>query len=75
MTILKKSKIAKDENYPSVRECLEDVPLKDLVFFEKVQKALRSEVVVKNFFRSLVLYNRSLVSRRELLELISPFLA
>lgn len=65
----------KDEHYPSVRECLEDVPLKDLVFFEKVQKALRSEVVVKNFFRSLVLYNRSLVSRRELLELISPFLA
>uniref|UniRef100_A0A915EHM3 Histone deacetylase interacting domain-containing protein n=1 Tax=Ditylenchus dipsaci TaxID=166011 RepID=A0A915EHM3_9BILA len=62
----KKPKLVTKVGYDmSVPECLEDIPLKDFVFFENGQ----------NFFRCLLLYNKSLVSRVELVDMINPFLA
>ncbi|KAL3085001.1 hypothetical protein niasHS_010070 [Heterodera schachtii] len=58
-----------------VAEILEEIPLRDFVIFEKIHRALQSETIFENFMRTLVMYNKSLVSRSELVDLITPFLA
>lgn len=48
--------------------------LNDYAFFDKVRKALRSQDVYENFLRCLVLFNQEIVSKSELIQLVSPFL-
>ena len=47
---------------------------KELVFFERVKKTLKTEAVYANFLRCLALYNNEIVSRTELANLVSPFI-
>lgn len=49
--------------------------LNDFAFFDKVRKALRSPEVYDNFLRCLTLFNQEIISRVELIGLISPFLS
>lgn len=49
--------------------------LNDFAFFDKVRKALRNPEVYDNFLRCLILFNEEIVSRVELIGLISPFLS
>lgn len=49
--------------------------LNDYAFFDKVRKALRSPEVYENFLRCLTLFNQEIISRAELVCLISPFLS
>uniref|UniRef100_A0A4W5PYV3 Paired amphipathic helix protein Sin3a n=1 Tax=Hucho hucho TaxID=62062 RepID=A0A4W5PYV3_9TELE len=44
------------------------------LFFEKVQKALRSAEAYDNFLRCLVIFNQEVISRAELVQLVLPFL-
>ncbi|XP_033903266.1 paired amphipathic helix protein Sin3a-like isoform X2 [Acipenser ruthenus] len=44
------------------------------LFFEKVRKALRSAEAYENFLRCLVIFNQEVISRTELVQLVSPFL-
>ncbi|NXU44768.1 SIN3A protein, partial [Drymodes brunneopygia] len=44
------------------------------LFFEKVRKALRSTEAYENFLRCLVIFNQEVISRAELVQLVSPFL-
>lgn len=59
----------------SVNKILDEIPLKEFVFFEKVHDALQSEQIFQNFLRHLALYTKSIVSRGELLDLVTPFLS
>lgn len=43
-------------------------------FFIQVRKALRSQEVYENFLRCLVLFNQEIVSKTELVQLVTPFL-
>lgn len=49
--------------------------LSDAAFFDKVRKALRSPEVYDNFLRCLTLFNQEIISKSELLGLVSPFLS
>ncbi|XP_031201557.1 paired amphipathic helix protein Sin3a [Mastomys coucha] len=44
------------------------------LFFDKVRKALRSAEAYENFLRCLVIFNQEVISRAELVQLVSPFL-
>ncbi|XP_071826257.1 paired amphipathic helix protein Sin3a-like isoform X2 [Apostichopus japonicus] len=46
----------------------------EFIFFEKVRKAFKSQEVYENFLRCLVLFNQEIVSRGELVQLVTPFL-
>ncbi|KAI3413787.1 Paired amphipathic helix protein Sin3b [Globodera pallida] len=70
-----KAPVSKMTYAVSVPEILEEIPLKDFVIFEKIHRALQSETVFENFIRTLALYNKNLVSRSELTDLVTPFLA
>ena len=48
--------------------------LNEFAFFDKVRKALKNSEVYDNFLRCLVLFNQEVVSRSELVQLVSPFL-
>lgn len=48
--------------------------LNDYAFFDKVRKALRSPEVYNNFLRCLTLFNQEIVSKSELVQLVTPFL-
>lgn len=48
--------------------------LSDYAFFDNVRKALKSSEVYDNFLRCLTLFNQELISRVELVCLITPFL-
>lgn len=63
--------------------CLRDVSiaeagkygsLTDYAFFDKVRKALKNQEVYENFLRCLILFNQEIVSRSELVQLVTPFL-
>lgn len=49
--------------------------LQDYAFFDKVREALRSPDVYDNFLRCLTLYNQEIVSKSELMTLVTPFLS
>ncbi|KAI1292628.1 Paired amphipathic helix protein Sin3a [Halotydeus destructor] len=65
MTSLKDVSMAEAGKYGSLNE---------FAFFDKVRKALRSTDVYENFLRCLVMYNHEIVSRSELVLLVTPFL-
>ncbi|KAK7790679.1 hypothetical protein R5R35_008201 [Gryllus longicercus] len=48
--------------------------LSDYAFFDKTRKALKNQEVYENFLRCLVLFNHEIVSRTELVQLVTPFL-
>jgi histone deacetylase complex regulatory component SIN3 len=48
--------------------------LQEYAFFDKVRKALKNPEVYDNFLRCLVLFNQEIVSRVEVVQLVSPFL-
>lgn len=63
--------------------CLRDVSLaeagkfaslNEYAFFDKVRKVLKSQEVYDNFLRFLLLYNHEILSRSELLSMVSGFL-
>ncbi|CAG5127144.1 unnamed protein product, partial [Candidula unifasciata] len=49
--------------------------LTEYAFFDKVRKALRHQEVYDNFLRSIVLFNQEIVTRQELVTLVSFFLS
>ncbi|KAI4468542.1 sin3b-related [Holotrichia oblita] len=49
--------------------------LSDYAFFDKVRKAVRSQDVYNNFLRCLTLFNQEIVSKSELVHLVTPFLS
>lgn len=49
--------------------------LSDFAFFDKVRKALRNPEVYDNFLRCLTLFNQEIISKSELIGLVSPFLS
>jgi paired amphipathic helix protein Sin3a len=49
--------------------------LQDYAFFDKVREALRTSDVYDNFLRCLTLYNQEIVSKSELMTLVTPFLS
>lgn len=49
--------------------------LQDYAFFDKVRESLRTPDVYDNFLRCLTLYNQEIVSKSELMTLVSPFLS
>ncbi|XP_017959431.1 uncharacterized protein LOC108653455 isoform X2 [Drosophila navojoa] len=58
----------------SFSEASRKCTIADVAFFDKVRKALRSPQVYDNFLRCLTLFNQEIVSKTELLGLVSPFL-
>ncbi|RWS11975.1 paired amphipathic helix protein Sin3a-like protein [Dinothrombium tinctorium] len=65
MTSLRDVSLAEAGKYGSLNE---------FAFFDKVRKALRVQEVYDNFLRCLLLYNHEVVSRSELVLLVTPFL-
>jgi len=66
-----------------MRACLRDVSmadagklgsLTDYAFFDTVHRMLRNQEVYTNFLRCLQLFNDEVVSKSELLQLVTPFL-
>lgn len=47
--------------------------LQDYAFFDKVRESLRTPDVYDNFLRCLTLYNQDIVSKSELMTLVTPF--
>lgn len=58
----------------SFSEASRKCTISDAAFFDKVRKALRNPEVYENFLRCLTLFNQEIVSKTELLGLVSPFL-
>ncbi|GFT09089.1 paired amphipathic helix protein Sin3a [Trichonephila clavipes] len=48
--------------------------LNEYAFFDKVRKALKSQEVYENFLRCLIIYNQELISRSDLVLVVTPFL-
>lgn len=48
--------------------------LLEFAFFDKVRKAVRSQDVYNNFLRCLSLFNQEIISKTELVQLVTPFL-
>jgi paired amphipathic helix protein Sin3a len=46
----------------------------EFAFFDKVRKALRNQETYENFLRCLNLFNQEIVSRSELVTIVTPFL-
>lgn len=68
----KRGKFSKGEI--SITEAGKHGTLNEYAFFEKVRKALRNPEVYENFLRCLNLYNQEVVSKSELVHLVTPFL-
>ena len=48
--------------------------LNEITFFDRLKKALRTQQVFENFLKCLALFNQSIITRSELIELVEPFL-
>ncbi|KOC65559.1 Paired amphipathic helix protein Sin3a [Habropoda laboriosa] len=71
---LKKHKVSSMRECVTIAEAGKYGSLNDYAFFDKVRKALRSQEVYENFLRCLVLFNQEIVSKSELVQLVTPFL-
>ncbi|XP_020279862.1 paired amphipathic helix protein Sin3b isoform X2 [Pseudomyrmex gracilis] len=71
---LKKPKVASIRDV-TIAEAGKYGTLNDYAFFDKVRKALRSQDVYENFLRCLVLFNQEIISKTELIQLVTPFLS
>ncbi|XP_063987548.1 paired amphipathic helix protein Sin3b isoform X4 [Diachasmimorpha longicaudata] len=70
----KKHKVSASVRDVTIAEAGKYGSLNDYAFFDKVRKALRSPEVYENFLRCLVLFNQEIVSKSELIQLVTPFL-
>ncbi|XP_066583983.1 paired amphipathic helix protein Sin3a-like isoform X2 [Prorops nasuta] len=70
---MKKHKVASQRDI-TIAEAAKYGSLNDYAFFDKVRKALKSQEVYDNFLRCLILFNNEIVSKSELVMLITPFL-
>lgn len=59
----------------SFSEASRKCSIHDAAFFDKVRKSLRNSEVYENFLRCLTLYTQEIVSKTELLTLVTPFLS
>ncbi|XP_013119117.2 uncharacterized protein LOC106096081 isoform X2 [Stomoxys calcitrans] len=59
----------------SFSEASRKCSIQDAAFFDKVRKSLRNPEVYENFLRCLTLYTQEIVSKTELLTLVTPFLS
>lgn len=59
----------------SFSEASRKCSIHDAAFFDKVRKSLRNPEVYDNFLRCLTLYTQEIVSKTELLTLVTPFLS
>ncbi len=48
--------------------------IEELAFFDRIKKALRTKTLYENFLRCLNLYSHEIISRQELVQLVSGFL-
>uniref|UniRef100_UPI00358FFED0 paired amphipathic helix protein Sin3b-like isoform X2 n=1 Tax=Myxine glutinosa TaxID=7769 RepID=UPI00358FFED0 len=71
---LKKSKRLSSFRDASLAAAGQYGTLRELSFFDKVRRALRSQEVYENFLRCIQLYNIDIISVSDLLDLIKPFL-
>ncbi|XP_065063870.1 paired amphipathic helix protein Sin3a-like isoform X1 [Rhopilema esculentum] len=58
----------------SLAEAVKHGSFSEFAFFNKVRKALKSQEVYENFLRCLALFNQEVVSRLELVQLMTNFL-
>ncbi|XP_072393755.1 paired amphipathic helix protein Sin3a [Diabrotica undecimpunctata] len=70
----KKHKISQTCRDVSLSEAGKYGTLNDYAFFDKVRKAVRSQEVYNNFLRCLTLFNQEIVSKSELIQIVTPFL-
>ncbi|RUS78096.1 hypothetical protein EGW08_014140, partial [Elysia chlorotica] len=68
-----KKKPPKDFN--SLADASKTGSLTEYAFFDKVRKALRHQEVYDNFLRSIILFNQEIVTKPELVTLVSFFLS
>ncbi|KAK3764797.1 hypothetical protein RRG08_046433 [Elysia crispata] len=68
-----KKKLPKDFN--SLADASKTGSLTEYAFFDKVRKALRHQEVYDNFLRSIILFNQEIVTKPELVTLVSFFLS
>lgn len=71
---LKKPKMSASYRDVSLTEAGKYGTLNDYAFFDKVRKALKSQEVYNNFLRCLILFNQEIISKSELLQIVTPFL-
>ncbi|KAL0268238.1 UNVERIFIED_CONTAM: hypothetical protein PYX00_010266 [Menopon gallinae] len=71
--IQKKHKMASLRDV-TLAEAAKYASLSDYGFFDKVRKSMRSQEVYENFLRCLTLFNQEIVSKSELVQLVTPFL-
>lgn len=68
-----KKKLPKDIS--SLADASKTGSLTEYAFFDKVRKALRHQEVYDNFLRSIILFNEEIVTKPELVTLVSFFLS
>ncbi|KAK6620163.1 hypothetical protein RUM44_006564 [Polyplax serrata] len=71
--IQKKHKIASWRDV-TLADAAKYASLSDYGFFDKVRKSLKNQEVYENFLRCLTLFNEEIISKSELVQLITPFL-
>ncbi|KAJ8924461.1 hypothetical protein NQ315_007258 [Exocentrus adspersus] len=71
---VKKHKMSSSCKDLSLSEAAKYAALNDYAFFDKVRKAVRSQEVYNNFLRCLTLFNQEIVSKAELIQIVTPFL-
>jgi paired amphipathic helix protein Sin3a len=67
-------KKAKSSAKDALAEAGKHTNYSELALFEKIRKALRNPEVYDNFLRCLILFNEEIISRQELVHLVTPFL-
>ncbi|XP_050306229.1 paired amphipathic helix protein Sin3b [Anthonomus grandis grandis] len=70
----KKHKVSPAFRDVSLSEAGKYGTLNDYAFFDKVRKALRSQEIYNNFLRCLILFNQEIISKSELLQVVTAFL-
>ncbi|CAG9766340.1 unnamed protein product [Ceutorhynchus assimilis] len=70
----KKHKVSPAYRDVTLSEAAKYGTLNDYAFFDKVHKALKSQEGYNMFLRCLVLFNQEIISKTELLQLVSPSL-
>ncbi|KAK4884156.1 hypothetical protein RN001_000427 [Aquatica leii] len=70
----KKHKLSSSCRDVTLAEATKYGTLNDFAFFDKVRKALKMPDVYNNFLRCLTLFNQEIVSKSELIQLVTPFL-
>ena len=59
----------------TVHDAAKYATARDLEFFDKIKRHYRNnEVVYQNFLKCLNLYNQEIINRKELLEIVTPFI-